>query len=412
MNYEHARPDADLSAIERSVMGRQPTDDGGRESGRDARLKKASEGLEKELSGLLGDLGIGGGDSASVPSVRETESVGRPKKRLDSRGGAPRAGGMSSRRSRGSRGSGSSRSSGSSYSGSSESESGSESSGGSYSSGGSGSSYSSGGSSGSSRSSGTRASKVINGLRKELDLGGSRRRRERLYEARGHDREDRHFTTRRDQISDVMKSLSLGGTTGGGEASAALRAEEERETRLEEIASLVQVLEGDQVDMSNITIPDSSSSDEDIKIALRTLRMKNNRNRFTSLGEEAMMGVAEIIEDTFDGTTEIPVLGWKPDYTGYRNTVQAKMMRMRFETSQLVRGIIEGYNVGPVGRMLLELLPSLVLYPSQNRRVASAPGLYDQWHGGGGGGDDRMRSSIGALRAAEPVADLAAAANL
>jgi hypothetical protein len=209
-----------------------------------------------------------------------------------------------------------------------------------------------------------------------------------------------------------MKSLSLGGTTGGGEASAALRAEEERETRLEEIASLVQVLEGDQVDMSNITIPDSSSSDEDIKIALRTLRMKNNRNRFTSLGEEAMMGVAEIIEDTFDGTTEIPVLGWKPDYTGYRNTVQAKMMRMRFETSQLVRGIIEGYNVGPVGRMLLELLPSLVLYPSQNRRVASAPGLYDQWHGGGGGGDDRMRSSIGALRAAEPVADLAAAANL
>jgi hypothetical protein len=120
-----------------------------------------------------------------------------------------------------------------------------------------------------------------------------------------------------------------------------------------------------------------------------------------------MMGAAEFVESVFDGETEIPVLGWKPDYTGYRNTVQTKLMRMRFETSQIVASAVQGYDMGPTSRILLELIPSLLLYPSQNRRAVATPGLYDTLDGGGG--DDRMRSSMGAIRSSD---DLAAAQEL
>jgi hypothetical protein len=77
---------------------------------------------------------------------------------------------------------------------------------------------------------------------------------------------------------------------------------------------------------------------------------------------------------------------------------------MRFETSQIVGSIVESVGMGPFGRAGLELLPSLFLYPSQNRRASSSPGLYEEMSGSDdhrhnlGGGDDRLRSSIGMIR--------------
>jgi len=402
MNPEQVRAGVDLAAVERSVMGRAPL-----EVATGAGDKRRKEAADRELQTLLGELGIDQGDHGSVASVHS--SVGRPKKRVDGRRGeAPRAGGLGRRGSRSTRSSKSSES----LSGSSESGSESETDSSSDDSSEPAESVSSGSSGSSSRSSATRASRVLDGLQRELELDRpGRRRREKLHDLEygGRRGRDRHYSSRSEKIDDVMASLHSGDHTASGDASESLRAEEERETKLEEIASLVQVLKGDQVDVSGVTLPDSGSTDKEIEQSLRTLRMKNNRNRYTSLGEEVMMGIAEGIEETFDGTTEIPIVGWKPNYTGYRNTVQAKMMRMRFETSQLVRSVIESYGVGPVGRMLLELLPSLVLYPSQNRRVAAAPSLYDRMHGGG---DDRMRASIGAIRASEPVRELGAAAEL
>ncbi len=408
MNPEQVRSGIDLGAVERSVMGRAPLLTAGADEGHSRR----KDAVELELQTLLGELGIDKGDRGSVASVRSLRSVGRPERKIDRRQKTPpRAGGLGRRPARSVRSkqsessrSGSSRSGSSRTTESSESESETESGSGSEES----TSDSSGGSS--SRPSVTRASHVLDGLQRELNLDRpGRRHRDRLHTAERGGRPQREHSTRREKIEDVMTGLRTGNHTASGDASESLRAEEERETKMEEIASLVQVLKGDQVDISGVTLPDGGSTDSEVDVALRTLQMKNNRNRYTSLGEEVMMGIAEAIEETFDGTTEIPVVGWTPDYTGYRNTVQAKMMRMRFETSQLVRSVIESYGVGPVGRMLLELLPSLALYPSQNRRVAAAPSLFERMHGGG---DDWMRASIGAIRAANPVTELGAVAEL
>ena len=36
--------------------------------------------------------------------------------------------------------------------------------------------------------------------------------------------------------------------------------------------------------------------------------------------DEVILGCAEGIETVFDGTREVPFLGWRPDYTGYNAT--------------------------------------------------------------------------------------------
>jgi hypothetical protein len=434
VNPEHVRLGADLHGAEETVTGRTaaavPEDavaDGG-EAVAAARQKRREVAAEREFRGLLEELDIdeldGKGSVASAggsvgraeqrsglgvrgisaagrglrgrrngrrappmppPSSSDESSEESDESSEDSSDGGAARGARSSRSSGSSRGSDSSRSSGSSRNS---------------------------GSSGSSRGSRYSTSKVIGGLSRELGVDFGRRRRSRVYQVddygggRQHHRDERYGTdehVRRRQVSDVLHGMRGDGHTGVGAAhgNEALRLEDQKTLKLEEIAALRQILQEDRVDVSGIPRPTGTSSIDEVDATLRSLRLKNDRNRYTSLGEELMMGAAEGIESTFDGSREIPLVGWRPDYTGYRNTVQTKLTRMRFETGQIVGGIVQEYNMGPMGRILLELLPSLVLYPSQNRRAVATPGLYDSYAAADGGGDDRMRSKIGEIRSAE-----------
>ena len=49
---------------------------------------------------------------------------------------------------------------------------------------------------------------------------------------------------------------------------------------------------------------------------------------------------------------------------------------MRFETSQVVGAVIEKYEISPMMRIIMELLPSFFLYPRQQSKQKSTPGLY------------------------------------
>ena len=137
---------------------------------------------------------------------------------------------------------------------------------------------------------------------------------------------------------------------------------------------------------------------------LSILKLKNDRNRYSSLADEIILGAAEAVEYAFDGTREVPVLGWKPDYTGYHNTVNAKLHRMRFETSQVVGSVIDQYNIGPTARILMELLPSFFLYPRQQRNQRGDPGLHAD-PALNGGGSKSAGTGAGAHRGGPQVAD-------
>ena len=160
------------------------------------------------------------------------------------------------------------------------------------------------------------------------------------------------------------------------------RVQDAKTSKLEQISQLRQTLVEEGVDCSGVGVPTMDSPMEEIDSVLGILKTKNDRNRYSTLAEEIILGAAEGIETVFDGTREIPVVGWKPDYTGYHNTVMVKLHRMRFETSQVVGNVIEKYNIGPTTRIIMELLPSFFLYPRQQKKQKGTPGLHADFGGG------------------------------
>lgn len=176
----------------------------------------------------------------------------------------------------------------------------------------------------------------------------------------------------------------LGALREETQTSYGLRREEEldlKASKLEHIAQLRESLEEDGINTEAVGSPSTASSMEEIDAVLRTLRMKNDRNRCATMAEEIILGMAEAIECVFDGTQEVPLLGLKPDYSGYHNTVSVKLARMRPDTSRVVSDIIERNDLGPWSRIALELGPSFLLYPRQQRHQRGTPGLYEETSG-------------------------------
>ncbi len=234
---------------------------------------------------------------------------------------------------------------------------------------------------------------IISRLESELGIqtDGGRDRRHRLRDTavpivdreRGERRRgggDR-FTDeqeRRRHINSVVSDLR--GETRTTHGTEWERAQDMKARKLEQIGQLRMTLEEEGIDCSAVTTPTARSSPEEIDSVLNILHLKNARNRYCSLAEEVIIGAAEAVEMVLDGTREIPILGWKPDYTGWHNTVAVKLHRMRFETAQCVERIVTQYNIGPWSRVAMELLPSFFLYPRQQRKQRGAPGLAGDPH--------------------------------
>ena len=104
------------------------------------------------------------------------------------------------------------------------------------------------------------------------------------------------------------------------------------------------------------------------KNVYKILRLKNDRNRYCSFAEEIILAGAQGIEHLFDGKKEW--FGRKPDLVGWHQTVKVKLRRMRFETSTMVQGVMQEYNMSPGMRLMLELIPSMFLY-SRQRSLAT-----------------------------------------
>jgi hypothetical protein len=98
---------------------------------------------------------------------------------------------------------------------------------------------------------------------------------------------------------------------------------------------------------------------------LRVLRLKNDRLRYQSFAEEGILAGSSVLEWMFDGKKSY--VGKKPDLTGWSATVNMKLRRMRYDTSSFVSDIMQDNNLGPGTRILLELVPSLLLYSKMNK---------------------------------------------
>jgi hypothetical protein len=402
MNPQHVRGGARLRDAEADVMGRAgnapaaPSGSAGR-----AREANAAAIYDDEINALARDLGIDLGETAtarppaahaSTPGARAPASSGpgaaiasgwrsKPPSRRSPASHSSRA----STASTGSAGSGSYSGSGSgSYTGS---ESGSGSGSGSYS--GSGSEYGSESGSGSYTDSASDAGSAVGRLDRGLGIDGrggrshaDRHRRVPSRAAADYPADRHGGRGGRGDHGDSGRA-DIEGVLGGlrGEHGATARSQErERDNdmkagKLEQISQLMLTLDEEGVDCSAVSRPTLASDMSEIDSVLNVLRLKNDRNRYSTLAEEVILGAAEAVATVFDGTRTIPVLGWTPNYTGYPATVNMKLHRMRYETSQVVGGIISRHNFGATTRIVLELLPSFFLYPKTQQRQRGEPSL-------------------------------------
>lgn len=228
------------------------------------------------------------------------------------------------------------------------------------------------------------ASRIIKGLEHDLGIdlseSGFEGSRKVKYSAPAPQavtsRSSQHYTAeqeRRRHIDQVLGGLR--DETHGTYGAQRERMQDDVANMLDQITGLRLALEEDGIDCKDVEMPNSASPPEQIESVLRVLRLKNDRNRCATVAEEVILGVGEIFESVFDGTREIPILGVRPDYTGFTNTLNVKLHRMRYETSQVVGDAIQRHRLGPMMRIGLELLPSFALYPRQRKRQRGRPGL-------------------------------------
>jgi hypothetical protein len=127
---------------------------------------------------------------------------------------------------------------------------------------------------------------------------------------------------------------------------------------------LIQTLKEEKVDLSNIPKIDDKSSLNTVTAVLKMLRNKNNLRRSINIGEDMMLLAASGLESVFDGKTSY--MGFYPALTGWTDSLRPRMRRMRADTAEVVTNAMNGFNVGPLGRMALEILPHAVLYSRDN----------------------------------------------
>lgn len=146
------------------------------------------------------------------------------------------------------------------------------------------------------------------------------------------------------------------------------KEEDDKNALLEQIDMLMMTLIDDGVNLDNIPRVSKSNSMSDIQNVYKILRLKVDRNRYCSFAEELILAAAYGLEHIFDGKKEY--FGRRPDLTGWNSSVKIKLRRCRFQTSTLVKEIMQEYNMSAGMQLLLELIPSMFLY-SRQRSLAN-----------------------------------------
>jgi hypothetical protein len=154
------------------------------------------------------------------------------------------------------------------------------------------------------------------------------------------------------------------------------KREDMKSAMLAEIDSLMDILVEVGIDLSRIPEVSQSSSYEAVESVLRTLRHKNDATRYTTFAEEILLMGVQALEELFDGK-RMWFDKYQPDLTGWHNTVNSKLKRMRHDTGQIVSTIMHDYNISPGVRIMMELVPNMILYSNQRKEQHSQPGWYD-----------------------------------
>lgn len=177
---------------------------------------------------------------------------------------------------------------------------------------------------------------------------------------------------KRGRVMNALSALRIG-------ADGFLDSDREHDMKvsaIEEIEDLVALFKDNGEDVSHIHIPTIDESLEIIQSTLTLLKRHNDRRRFGSVADDCIMMAASGLEYLFDGNRSF--FGFKPNLSGWKSHVRTKLRRMRHDTSQIASSLMNDYNFGPISRLIIELVPSMVMYAGQHsgggaRQTGSEP---------------------------------------
>ena len=81
---------------------------------------------------------------------------------------------------------------------------------------------------------------------------------------------------------------------------------------------------------------------------------------------ESILVGTEFVEWAFDGEREY--MGYKPDMSGWSDTVKIKLKRMRLESASFVSGVMQNYQMSSGMSIFSQLAISAVLYSVTKRK--------------------------------------------
>ena len=176
---------------------------------------------------------------------------------------------------------------------------------------------------------------------------------------------------------EALKREHVIGALGANSIASAqmLSLESEKDEKMgmiEEIHSLISILRDDGVDVSEFSVPRPDESYEDILCTLKILRRRDDRMRLGAFADDTIMMAAKGIELLFDGKREW--FGRHPDMVGWSNQVRPKLRRMRHETADIANNVVSAMGMGPLARVLLELVPNMVMYANRNTGTGETGG--------------------------------------
>jgi hypothetical protein len=145
------------------------------------------------------------------------------------------------------------------------------------------------------------------------------------------------------------------------------REYEDKQMLLAAIDDLRDDLQQIGVDISRVKEVDNNSSMAEIREVYNKLIYKNNSNNYSNFADELFLLGAQAAEFLFDGEKEW--FGHKPDLTGWSNTVRGKLRRMRYTKTQIVRKVVDDYQIPPWLQIGFEIIPSAFTH-SRHRKTA------------------------------------------
>lgn len=140
------------------------------------------------------------------------------------------------------------------------------------------------------------------------------------------------------------------------------KEEDDKIILIEQIDNLMDVLDSDNVNLSKIPTASLDMSIQKLREIKKILTLKNDRLRLCIAAEELILALVNILELICNGERDLLGIGICPDLTGWPATVRQKLRRMRPETSMMVSDFMRYYKISGTSRILIELIPSMLLY--------------------------------------------------